>query len=462
MVALTSGTEMADATLKDYGYEQELKRSMGVWEVVAYGLVFLNPMAALIIYGLVAQYSRGMDSLVYVIGLVGMFFTALSYNKMIREFPIAGSVFSYIQRAINPHVGFLAGWLILIGYALIPAFIISLAGIYLSIILPVVPIWLSVGIFVAFNTIVNVRGIEWGMKANFGLLIFESGAIVAFILVGISFVAGGGGTGGMTLDPFWQAGKVDLDFVAAATAVAVVTFLGFDAMATLAEETEDSSRVIPRGIMAVLLIVGSIFVLETYVGNLVHPGFEGLSPDDGFFEIATLATGGASWLKDWLLVAFILSLGFGTALNAQLAASRILFCMSRDRTLPAFFGKIHPEFKTPYISTVSFGILTYVLAASVETETLISLVNFGAISAFIMLHAGVVWYFFIKKGEREGAKVWHYLLAPCIGAAVMLYVWSGFTMETKLLGCAWLVIGIIYGVIQSKGYKVVPSAISGI
>lgn len=453
---------MAKTTLEDYGYKQELKRSVGIWGVIAYGMIFINPMAALILYGYVAPYSHGMDSLVYVVGLAGMLFTALSYIKMMREFPIAGSVFSYIQRAVNPHVGFLTGWLILLDYALMPALVMALAASFLSILIPAIPFWLSIVIFVVFNTVVNVLGIEWGNRANFGLLALELSAILAFVITGAVFVAKGGGAGGMTIAPLWQVGKVNLNFVATAASIAVAAFLGFDAMTTLAEETEKSSKVIPRGIIAALAIMGFLFILESYMADIIHPGFQGLNPDTGLFTIATLAAGGYKWLQIWLLITLTLSLGVGTGLNSQVAAARILFSMGRDQTLPSILSKVHPRFQTPYVATICFGIVTCVLAISLSIDRLISFVNFGAMSAFFVLNISVIWYFFIKKGERKGIGVWHYLIAPIMGAVVIGYVWYGLRPDTKMLGFTWIGLGVIYGLIQSKGYKVAPTAIKDI
>ena len=130
---------MAEKTLEQYGYRQELKRSLGFWGVIVYGIIFTCPMAAMQMFGFVGQYANGLDSLVYIVGVAGMIFTALSYGRCIREWPIAGSVFSYVQRTINPHVGFIAGWLILIDYALIPALVLSLAAVFLNMLISSIP-----------------------------------------------------------------------------------------------------------------------------------------------------------------------------------------------------------------------------------------------------------------------------------------------------------------------------------
>ena len=98
--------------LEQFGYKQELRRSMGLWDVVLYGVLFMVIIAPQSIFGSIQLNSHGMTPLVYIIGFVAIIFTAMSYMRMSKRFPIAGSVYSYVQRGINPHVGFIAGWLI--------------------------------------------------------------------------------------------------------------------------------------------------------------------------------------------------------------------------------------------------------------------------------------------------------------------------------------------------------------
>jgi amino acid transporter len=285
---------MAERSLEEYGYKQELKRSLGFWNVVFYGVIFTCPMAAMAMFGFVGQYANGLDSLVYIVGMLGMVFTALSYGKCIKEWPIAGSAFSYIQRAINPHVGFFAGWLLLIDYALIPALVISLAAIFLNLLIPTFPVWLALLIFVAVNTIINYVGLEYGAKENTVVFIIQAAGIAAFLVAGFVYIWKGGGAGHFNFDPIFQASKFNLAFIAGSLSIATVTMMGFDAITTLAEETEHPQRRIPGAMIMTLLIIGVIFVATTYIGRLVHPG-PGLDPESGFINIIVTAVGGKRW-----------------------------------------------------------------------------------------------------------------------------------------------------------------------
>src|SRR5215210_4592391 len=200
------------------GYRQELNRALHFRHLLAYGMVFMVPIAPMGIYGFVVGPASGMVPLVYLIGIAAMFFTALSYRWMSQEFPIAGSVYSYVQRGLNAHVGFLAGWMIMADYLLAPALLYGFTGTWLNALVPQVPIWVFIVAFVAINTFVTGRGITVTARTNFVLLALE-----LFIAIAIKYVfVDGGGTGGLWLDPIYQPGNVDLGFIGAATSIAVL------------------------------------------------------------------------------------------------------------------------------------------------------------------------------------------------------------------------------------------------
>ena len=449
---------MAEKTLEQYGYRQELKRSLGFWGVIVYGIIFTCPMAAMQMFGFVGQYANGLDSLVYIVGVAGMIFTALSYGRCIREWPIAGSVFSYVQRTINPHVGFIAGWLILIDYALIPALVLSLAAVFLNMLISSIPAWLALFLFVLVDTGINYIGIELADKENIALFIIQLAGIAAFLVTGVIYIWKGGGAGTFNLNPIFQASKFNIRFVATALSIAAVTLLGFDAMTTLAEETDRPQKLIPPGMIVTLMIIGVLFIAETYIGRLIHPAVEGLDPDTGFMSVIIPAIGGKP-LQIYILIAFVLSLAFGTALNSQLAASRILYSMGRDKLIPGLFGRVHPKYKTPYVAAIVFGIVTLAVANLIGIESLSKLVNYGAMTSYMMLNVAVFWFFFVKKRQRGFGGFLDHLLFPLVGFIVIGYVWYGFDPLTKIVGTGWLILGIIYGAIKSKGYKVVPEAL---
>ena len=112
---------MSDHNLERFGYTQELSRTLELRDLVIYGFIFIVPIAPFGIFGHVMNASGGMIVTAYIIGLIGMLFTAISYSQMAKEFPIAGSVYSYVSKGAGSFVGFIAGWIMLLDYILVPA-----------------------------------------------------------------------------------------------------------------------------------------------------------------------------------------------------------------------------------------------------------------------------------------------------------------------------------------------------
>ncbi len=445
------------ATLEKFGYKQELKRVLSLWDLVVYGLLFMVIIAPHSIFGYVNAESGGMAPLVYMVGFVAMIFTAFSYVQMSRRFPIAGSVYSYVQHGINPHVGFIAGWLILLDYVFVPSLLYLFVGNWGASLIPQIPAWVWIGFFIVVNTLINVRGIETTARVDFAFFIVEIGIVLVIVIGGLKYILGdGGGAGALTTTPLYQADKVNFAFIASACSIACLNFLGFDGISTLAEETDKPERNVGRAIVIALLVIGLVFFLQTYVVCLMEPNYEKFDKSTALFDACAVAIG--EWFRIVLLVVNILAIGIANTLNAQAACSRVLYSMSRDRLMPRFLSKVHPKYQTPHLAVFFIGVLAAVCAAVFTDEQLTKLVNFGAITSFVMLNFAVFWFFFIREGRRGLMDSWRYLLCPMIGMAILLYVWSGFDHMTQIIGFAWLAVGLVIGFVKSKGYKEVPEA----
>jgi amino acid transporter len=314
--------------------------------------------------------------------------------------------------------------------------------------------------FFAINTFITGRGITVTARTNFVLLVLELIALAIFVAIAIKYVfIDGGGTGGLSLDPIYQPGNVDFGFIGAATSIAILSFLGFDGTSTLAEETERPERTVGNATVAALLILGAIFVTETYLAALVQPDFKGLDPELAFFEIGRVA--GGPFLYYVLLVVNVTAVGTANALAAQLAISRILYSVSRDGMLPAsgFLSSVHPRYRTPFNATVFVGVVTLAVTLAFELDTITKFVNFGALTAFMALNVSVVSYFFIRRGRRSGRDLIFYLLFPLLGFLIIFSVWSNFDADTFLFGALWLAVGIIIGAVETKGFRERPAVI---
>lgn len=437
----------AEPTIERFGYRQQLSRTLSFTDLMFYGLVFMVPIAPFGIFGQVFQASGGMVALAYLIGMVAMAFTALSYAEMARAFPMTGSVYTYAGRGIHPAAGFLAGWVILLDYILVPSLLYLVAAAAMSAFVPAVPIWAWLIGFVLLNTVVNYLGIKLTAQVVKVFLIGELVVLAIFLVVGIAAIAGGAG-GGFSFAPLYDAGAFAWPVVLGATSVAVLSFLGFDAISLLAEENREESRQIGRATVAALGLAGVLFIVQTWVAALLveDPAAliaEGDPAGSAFYDLAGAA--GGAWLGVLTALTTAIAWGFADSLVAQTATARLVFAMARDRRLPAALGKVQSRHRTPANATLAVGVIALLTGFYMSTRDdgialLSSLVNFGAMAAFVALHVSVVAYFLVRR--RSGDWVRH-LLVPVAGAAVLLFVLFNANSIARDLGLIWLGAGLV-------------------
>ena len=447
----------ANVNLEQFGYKQELKRVLSLWDLIVYGLLFMVIIAPHSIFGYVNFDSQGLAPLVYMVGFVAMIFTASCYVQMSRRFPIAGSVYSYVQHGINPHVGFIAGWLILLDYVFVPSLLYLFVGNWCHSLIPALPTWACIVFFILVNTYINYRGVELTAKVDFVFFIVEIGIVLVIVIGGLRFILGGGGAGELSVAPLYQADKVNFTFIATACSIAALNFLGFDGISTMAEETHKPEKNVGRAILIALVIIGLVFFLQTYIVCLMEPDYTKYDQSTALFDACAAAIG--EWFMIVLLVVNILAVGIANTLNAQQACSRVLFSMSRDRLLPGYLSKVHKRFFTPHLAVLTIGVIAAACSVIFTDTQLTRLVNFGAITSFVMLNFSVFWFFFKREGRRHTAlDIWRYLCCPFFGMAILIYVWTGFDHLTQIIGFCWLGVGLVIGFIKSNGYKIVPEA----
>src|SRR6202521_769594 len=436
-----SSSRLRRMSLQEFGYKEQLNRALTTRDLVIYGMIFMLPIAPYAVFGLVWQAAKGMVPLAYLVGLVGMFFTALSYAAMSRAFPLAGSVYTYAQRGLHEAAGFFSGWLILLDYILIPSLLYLFSAVALRPLFPAVPasIWL-VG-FIAFNAAVNFVGIQFTARVNRYMLIMELVIVALFVILGLTALYGGAGAGRLTLKPIYDAHAFSLATVAGATSIAVLSFLGFDGISTLSEENRGGREAVGRATVVALLLVGALFMLQTWIATDLSAGMHFGSPETAFYEIAERA--GGAWLRLVTIIAVVIATAIANAMAAQAAVSRILFAMARDGKLPSILAKVHPRFKTPYVSTMAVAGIS--LAAGLlfaeRIDDLARVVNFGALTGFVLLHLSVINHYFIRG--RSGDWLRH-LLCPLIGMLIIVYVLYEMDRTAKILGLGWMVIGAFY------------------
>ncbi|BBP60297.1 APC family permease [Pseudomonas sp. St316] len=429
-------------SIEAFGYKQELKRGLSLTDLVVYGMIFMIPIAPFGVYGYVNAEAPGMVPLAYIIGMVAMLFTALSYGSMARAFPVAGSVYSYAQRGLNPHVGFIAGWLMLLDYLLIPPLLYVYAAMALNHLYPDIP---KVGFILAFlvsATFVNLRGITFTARMNIIFLLAQLVVLGIFLFYAWNALHGGAGNGQLTLAPLYSPEHFNFALLMQAVSIAVLSFLGFDAISTLAEEIKgDPGRSIGKAALVTLLVMGAIFVVQTWIATDLAAGMGFKSADTAFYEIAELAAG--SWLATLTAVATALAWGVAVAITSQAAVSRLLFGMARDGQLPKVLAKVHPQHNTPYLSIYLVAVLSllicYLFIDAVDTLT--SLVNFGALSGFMLLHITVINHYW--RRQQSGQLIRH-LICPLIGFVIVAAIMYNMGVAAQKLGLIWIAAGVIY------------------
>lgn len=440
-----------NTAVEKFGYKQELKRSLTIWDLIIYGLIFMVPIAPFGIYGYVADGSKGMVALAYAIGMIGMIFTAFSYARMSEAFPIAGSVYAYTSRGINSPVGFMAGWAILLDYILVPALLYVVSAAALHGIFPSIPAIVWGLMFILINTVINILGIEFTAKFNKIVLVLELIVLAIFLVAATIAVAKGVNNSHFTIKPFYDSTKFSLTVVMGAVSVAVLSFLGFDGISTLAEEAKGGHKVVGKATVASLLIVGVLFISMTYIAACLYPDYTTFKNlDTAFYDIAKVA--GGNWLMLTCELATAFAWGIANSLAAQAAVSRVLFSMARDKHIPSVLAKVHVKYKTPYVATLFIGIISAVMVGifSSQIAALASLVNFGALVSFLLLHITVIYYFVVKNKSKNFV---NHLIFPLIGFVVIFYVTINLDIKSKTLGLIWLLIGVIYYIISTYLFK---------
>ncbi|WJK08806.1 APC family permease [Pseudomonas fluorescens] len=429
-----------------------LQRTLSLGSVVLFGIAYMTPIIVLGTFGILAQSTAGMVPAAYLAALVAMFFTAMSYGRMAAAFPVAGSAYSYVRKAISPKLGFIAGWAVLLDYLFLPMAIWLIGAAYLASAFPSIPQWIWVLAFIGITSAINIIGLKLANGINALLMLVQFLVLIAFVALCVHYVGGDASTPLWSIKPFFN-GDMQMPLIMSGAAIACYSFLGFDAVSTLTEETRDPRRTIPRAIMLITLIGGMIFVGVSYFVQIAHPSFQFDSVDSAAYEIARNIGG------DLFVSIFLIGLivgQFASGLSAQASGSRLLFAMGRDGVLPkSFFGTLHERFGTP-VNSILLCAVVALLALKLDVTTSTSFINFGAFLAFSLVNLSVIFHYWIggeKKGLRE---LILFLIFPFIGLAADLWLMVSLDHLAVYLGLSWLAIGVVYLAVLTGGFRRQP------
>mgnify|MGYP006265857775 CR=1 FL=1 len=428
------------------GHEGHLKRALGLPSLVLFGMVYIVPLTVFTTYGIVTQMSGGRLPVAYVVTLVAMFFTALSYARMSVAFPVAGSAYTYSQKTFGAPLGFLTGWSLLLDYLFLPMLNYLVIGIYLEAAFPAVPAWVFIVASIVIVTVLNIIGIVSVARANFLIIAVQTIFIVTFLAMTIAKLSG---TGNVSLAaPFQGDGTAPgMTPILAGAAVLCLSFLGFDAVSTLSEEAKDPTRNVPRAIILATVVSGFVFVVLSYLSQLVFPSNNFSDVDAGSLDV--MHTAGGEFLGTFFTAAYVAG-ALGSALTSQASVARVLFAMGRDRILPRpFFGHVSPKYSTPVYAIVLVSLVS-LLAVVIDLATLASIVSFGALVAFSAVNLSVIKHYFMDQGERD---VLRNVVLPLIGFVLTVWLWFSLSGLTLKVGLAWLAAGFVWLLVVTRGFR---------
>ncbi|MFB6348972.1 APC family permease [Moraxella sp. ZJ142] len=442
-----------------------LQRNLSLWHIIIIGLAYIQPMTLLDTFGQVSDASIGHVPLSYVFALLAVLLTSVSYGHMIRAYPSSGSAYTYTQKAINPSMGFMVGWSSWLDYLLSPLVNIILAVLYLEALFPSVNHWVWVISLTALMTIVNLFGSKIVAYFNSWIVFVQLAIIILFTFMTFQQLEAGRNADGMidatnayqlwSLTPFWSE-MTDIGKVIGGATILCFSFTGFDALSSLAEETKDVKKTLPRAMFLTSLFAGIIFIISTYFMQLYFPGdalgyfgdavAEGTQPD-------ILKIVGGAVFQGWVL-GFAIVTVMASGISAHAGVSRLMYVMGRDGVISKrIFGQIHPKLRTPVNNILIAGAIA-LTAGFINLDTVVDLISFGALTAFSFVNISVIFHYALRNRlVKSGGDVFNYIIVPILGFISVFLMWLEVDETSLKVGLFWAAIGFIWLGIKTRGFK---------
>jgi amino acid transporter len=431
------------------GTAPTLRRTLGLWDLILYGIVVIQPTAPMPVFGVVSERARGHVVTAVLIAMFAMLFTAISYGRMARAYPSAGSAFTYVGQEIHPALGYVTGWGMVMDYLLNPLICTILCAQLARNLAPGVAYFTWAVFFAGLFTSLNLFGIRTSARINDTLATGMVVVIALFFVVAAHYVFGHPhpGTGFFTR-PFYDPHTFQLKSVLGGTSLAVLTYIGFDGISTLSEEAKNPKRDILLATVLVCLVTGLLASCEVYAAQLIWPASKPFPDVTTAFVHVTGMAGGA-WLLQ-LVNGTLLVATIGSGMGSQLGAARLLYAMGRSNAIPrSFFGVIDPVRHTPRNNVLFSGGLALLGALMISFDRGVDLLNFGALIAFMGVNASSLVRYYIRSKDRGLSD----LLVPTFGFLICLLLWWNLNTNAKIAGTIWMLVGLAYGAIRTRGFR---------
>jgi len=439
--------------------QPHLRRALGLWNLIFIGMVIIQPTAPMGIYGVISNTAHGHVVTTVLIAMVAMLFTAISYGRMARIYPSAGSAYTYVAREIHPTLGFITGWSMVMDYLLNPLICTAFSAKAAMNIVPGLPFYAWLGIFAVFFTWVNLHGIKSSARLNEILCVAMILVVIVFFAAVVNVLWRVHHDPGFFLKPFYDAPNFHSQTIFAGTSVAVLTYIGFDAISTLSEEAENPRRNILLATVLVCVFAGVLSGLEVYAAQLVW-GSKPFAADrvESAFALISQQVGGVLLFQ--VMNFTLLVANAGTAIASQLAAGRLLYGMGQGNAIPkSFFGAIEPKHRVPRNGIVLVGVVALIGAAGLEFFSGITggsayavgaqALNFGAFISFMGVNAASFTHYWWRGNNRS----WSNFLVPALGFVICGFIWFHLSRAAMILGAVWMALGIVYGAIRTRGFR---------
>ena len=428
--------------------EPRLRRTLTLWDLILYGVIVIQPVAPMSVFGVLSERGRGHVVTAILIAMVAMLFTAISYGRMARAYPSAGSAFTYVAQEIHPGIGYVTGWSMVMDYILNPLICTIWCAQQAHDFVPAVPVFTWKIFFAGLFTLLNVRGIKTSARIN-AAMAAAMGAVIAVIFVAATkYVLGHAHSDPIFFTrPFYDPSTFSVGALFGCTSIAVLTYIGFDGISTLSEEAENPRRNILLATVLTCLVIGILSAFEVYAAQLIWPAAQHF-PD---VDTAYVWVAGRAWKPLFVVVGFtLLVANFGSGMGAQLGAARLLYGMGRSNAISkAFFGAVDAKHHVPRNSVFFVGAIALIGAFFLSYGLGVEMLNFGALIAFMGVNAAAFKRYFLRGPQKN---LWNFV-PPVLGFFICLGLWWNLSTPAKEVGTIWMALGIAFGVWKTKGFR---------
>jgi putrescine importer len=425
-----------------------LRRTLTLRDLLLYGIVAIQPVAPMSVFGVLSERGRGHVVTAILIAMVAMLFTGISYGRMARAYPSAGSAFTYVAQEIHPSLGYVTGWSMVMDYILNPLICTIWCAQQSHDFVPALPVFAWKIFYAAVFTLLNIQGIRSSARINAGMAAGMGAVVVVIFVAAAHYIFGQPHPDpAFFTRPFYDPQTFSYGGLFGCTSIAVLTYIGFDGISTLSEETENPRRNILLATVLTCVVIGILSAAEVYAAQLIWPASEKF-PD---VDTAYVWVAGRAWKPLFTVVGFTLLLAnLGSGMAAHLGAARLLYGMGRSNALPKrFFGAIDPKHHIPRNNVFFIGAIVLVGAFFLTYALGAEMLNFGALIAFMGVNAAAFLRYFVREPHK---KAWNFI-PPVFGFFICLALWWNLSQPAKVLGSIWMAVGIAFGLWKTRGFR---------